>query len=251
MVSLQTPSQPRASRRNLVERIGLELRRKLQAGVLQAGDRLPTEHALARSNGVSRTVVREAIAGLRADGLVIARQGAGLFVAERSGAAKPLRLLEKEPQNLSTIIECLELRAAVEGEAAALAAERCSPSELAKIKECHRAVAMALAGGESAVEQDFSLHLAIAESTDNRQFVEFFRFLGGRTIPRGQASDEALAAATTPGYLRRIFKEHAGIVNAIAARDPVAAHTAMRAHLKGSQDRYARLAEGEFDRIAP
>lgn len=241
----------KGARRSLAERIASDLRRKLRSDKLRPGDKLPTEHALAATHGVSRTVVREAIAELRAEGLVVARQGSGAFVADQPRLSRRLSMLSVEPEKLSAIIEILELRAAVESEAAALAAERCSPAELANIKECHRAVATALATGQAAEEQDFRLHLMIAESTHNRHFIEFFRFLGARTIPRAQTCAGGAAVGATRSYLKRIHQEHASIVKAIAARQPDAAREAMRAHLKGSQERYARLVEIDSDGMAP
>ncbi len=230
-------------RKNLAERVAQQLRARLHSGELRAGDRLPTEHELVRQHGVSRTVVREALAGLRADGLVVARQGSGVFVTERPAAQPTLSLLSMEPDRISSIIETLEMRAAVESEGAALAAERRSPGELAKIKESHRAMADAVAAGDQAEGQDYAFHLAIAESTHNRHFVEFFRLLGARTIPRAQAGDSAASRL----YLARIRDEHALIVDAIARGDATGAHDAMRAHLKGSQERYQGLVDSALD----
>src|SRR5689334_12440796 len=60
---------------------------EIAAGRLKPGDQLPTEHALAESLGVSRNVVREAIARLRSDGIVQSRQGVGAFLARVAPAA--------------------------------------------------------------------------------------------------------------------------------------------------------------------
>ncbi len=225
---------------NLAEGIAISLREQLASGSLKPGDRLPTENELARAHGVSRAVVREAIAALRADGLVTARQGSGAFVAV---PPERLSLLSFEPGRISSVIEVLEIRAALECEAAAIAAERCTPAELAKIKECHAAMGRAIAGGERAEEPDFALHLAIANSTHNRHFVEFFRFLGGRTIPRAQALEHPDPQGAMAAYLAKIHGEHARVVDAIAARAPQDARAAMGVHLKGSQERYERLGE--------
>ena len=233
----------RPRRTNLAEQIARGLRRKLQSGEMRPGDRLPTEKELSQSHGVSRAVVREAVAALRSDGLVVARQGSGVFVAEQPPADLRQNLFLFEAEKLSSVIEVLELRAAVEGEAAALAAERVSPAELAKIKECHQAFGEAVALGDQAEAQDFALHLAIVESTHNRQFVEFFRFLGARTIPRAQALGPPPDTDAADSFLRRIHAEHAAIVRAIADHDAQAARAAMTAHLKGSQERYTRLSE--------
>ncbi|GAB5378438.1 MAG: FadR/GntR family transcriptional regulator [Acuticoccus sp.] len=230
--------EARQTRRNLAERIGADLRARVMSGELKAGDRLPTEHELVRHHGVSRTVVREALAGLRADGLVVARQGSGVFVAERK-PQQTLSLLTLDLRQISSIIETLEVRAALESEAASLAAERRSPAELAKIRECHVAMCAAIDAGEQAERQDHAFHLAIAESTHNTHFAEFFSLLGARTIPRAQTGDRA----ATRDYLAHIRDEHARIVDAITRGDATAAHDTMRAHLKESQGRYQQLVE--------
>lgn len=235
------PRKRANSRISLSEQIAEKLRTRLESGALQPGDRLPTEQALGEMYGVSRTVVREAIATLRADGLVSARQGSGMFVRELPAQPLGLSLLKTSPDRISSIIETLELRAAVESEAAALAAERRSPAELEKIREQFAAIGVAVAAGELAEEQDFSLHLAIAEASHNRHFVEFFRFLGERTIPRSQLFGQTRHDDGLTAYLERIQSEHARVVDAIADRHPVKARDSMRRHLKGSQDRYQRL----------
>ena len=240
--SKRRPAQPRA---NLSQKISNRLRGMVHSGELAPGDQLPTELELTRTHGVSRTVIREAIAALRSEGLVIARQGSGVFVAQSNSMGSRLAKINFEPEKLSSIIEVLELRAAVESEAAALAAERRSPAELARIRECHRAVAKAMENGEPGEMEDFTLHLAIAESTHNKHFVEFFRFLGGRTIPRAQLSNDCEAAIGQRTYWALIQTEHERIVMAICEQDATGAHEAMRDHLKGSQARYEQVTFGD------
>ena len=112
----------REPRVNLVATMADTLRREIVEGRLQPGDKLPTEAALGASANVSRTVVREAVASLRAEGLVETRQGAGALVL-----AAPKRLPatgEVEAATVDDIVAVLELRLAVEVEAAALAATR-------------------------------------------------------------------------------------------------------------------------------
>ena len=233
-------------RKSLADRIATSLRQQLVAGGLKPGDRLPTEKELSNEHRVSRAVVREAIAALRSEGLVLARQGSGIFVAHHSPDSLRQNLFQFESGKLSSIIEILELRAALESEAAALSAIRCSPAELAKIKECHQAVGDAIEAGKRAEAEDFSLHLAIVESTHNRHFVDFFRFLGAKTIPRAQAKSPEREAEHRETFLKLIHGEHAVIVEAIADRDVTRARSAMWAHLKGSQERYEHLANDDL-----
>ena len=86
-LSVLSPLQPRG---NLAEQVVARLSADIRGGRLAPGARLPTEQALTSSLGVSRTVVREAVAALRADGLVVTRRGSGAYVAEP--AAGPFRI---------------------------------------------------------------------------------------------------------------------------------------------------------------
>src|ERR1041384_8258091 len=76
---------PRSLTHELVERLGADI----TSGKLAPGARLPTEQELIAATGVSRTVVREAVAALRAEGLVVTRQGVGAFGPEN--ALRPFR----------------------------------------------------------------------------------------------------------------------------------------------------------------
>src|SRR5437870_11953178 len=73
--------RPIASEAKLSRRLFEQLAAEIRSGRLAPGARLPTEQALTRAARVSRTVVREAVAALRAEGLVITRQGVGAFVS--------------------------------------------------------------------------------------------------------------------------------------------------------------------------
>lgn len=244
MTDLAARRTGRRPRRNLTQMVIAELRERIASGRLKAGDRLPTEQALIRELEVSRTVVREAIAALRADGLVQPRQGIGVFVLEPARAAPGLSLLSEDAGKISSVIETLELRAAVEIEAAGLAAVRRSPAQEAKIRERYEEIAAAIARGETAEEADFAFHLAIAEATNNRHFREFFEFLGRRTIPRSQLPSRSDSPLRSPAYVRQLQAEHEAILSAIRRADAEAAREAMRIHLKGSLERYQRLRVG-------
>ncbi len=231
-------------RGNLTHRVTEELRQRIASGAIAPGEKLPTEKALIDEFGVSRTVVREAIAGLRADRLVEARQGAGVFVLEQDADTPMLPPFASRLDRLSSIIEALELRTAVEIEAAALAAERSSPAQQMRIREAYSAFAEAVERGERAESADYAFHLSIADATNNRLFRDFLESLGKRTIPRGQIGD---AGVVPREYLQRILAEHRDILDSICIGDAGAASSAMRVHLRGSQDRYKRLMYDQQD----
>jgi DNA-binding FadR family transcriptional regulator len=228
-------------RQGLTHRVIAELREKIAGGELKPGDKLPTEQALIRHFGVSRTVIREAIAGLRADGLVLPRQGVGVFVLEPEAANAELPLLTLPTRKISDIIESLELRTAVEVEAAGLAAARCSPAQEAEIHSRLKDFEVRVKAGEPTAAEDFAFHVAIAEAANNQQFKEFLAFLGRRTIPRSQLRQAVGASIDPPASDDKLYGEHCAIFEAILARDPEAARAAMRRHLAGSMERYRAL----------
>src|SRR5512145_901497 len=117
--------RPLAAERKLSRRLFEQLAGEIRSGRLAPGARLPTEQQLTRAARVSRTVVREAVAALRAEGLVVTRQGVGEFVAADAQHA-PFRIEPERMQTLADILNVMELRLGVEIESAGLAAERAS-----------------------------------------------------------------------------------------------------------------------------
>src|SRR5215813_12300794 len=115
--------RPLAPARKLFHEIAERIASEIISAKLPPGARLPTEQQMAAAMGVSRTVVREAVAALRAEGVVMTRQGAGAFVASEIGR-RPFRLAVEGLPSLRDVIDVMELRQAVEIEAAALAAAR-------------------------------------------------------------------------------------------------------------------------------
>lgn len=234
-----TALRPVHHQRGLVQEIGRRIAADIAGGRLAPGARLPTEQELMAGLGVSRTVVREAVAALRAEGLVTTRQGVGAFVAA-APLQPPFRIEPGQLDSLAHAIDIMELRAAVETEAAGLAAERATRAQLRTMRSALRTIDAAIARNEPAVQEDFALHAAIAEATGNPQFRRFLDFLGQHVIPRVSVR---VAAPDLPAYLRMIQREHIAILEAIESRSVARAQHAMRAHLLNSRERYRKLAQ--------
>lgn len=231
-----------APARNLTDRAAAGIAAEIRAGRLRPGSRLPTEHELMAALGVSRTVVREAVSALRAEGLVVTRQGSGAFVADNADRIA-FRIDPSAMGSISDVLNVMELRLAVEVEAAALAAERATTEQVAAIGQAHEAMGSAIARGDSAVSEDFQFHRTIALATANAQFSQFLEFLGRHVIPRQRIRSAIATPREQARYLARIQAEHLRIAEAIAARDPAEARRGMRAHLLNSLERYRRVAE--------
>ena len=113
--------RPLAAPRGLTQQLVTQMTGDITSGRLLPGSRLPTEKEMMSATGVSRTVVREAVACLRADGLVLVRQGVGAFVA--NNARRPFRIELEDLHSLQEVLQVMELRTGVEIEAAGLAAD--------------------------------------------------------------------------------------------------------------------------------
>ena len=234
---------PSERKPKLSERIVSTLRAQLRAGELAPGGKLPTESRLTETFGVSRTVVREALAALAADGLVEARQGAGVFVTAHP--ANAFGAIGSEiGSKLSIALNVLEVRIAIEIESAGLAALRRNASQEAEIQEAFFDFERLLGLGEPTGAADFAFHRAIAGATNNPFYVEVLDSLGARTIPCDVTSPWAAERVLSHEYQVGLQKEHLLILKAISANDPEKARDAMRSHLTASQQRYrAQLQE--------
>ncbi len=226
---------------SLAEEIARRFAADITSGRLAPAARLPTELEIMRAMGVSRTVVREAVAALRAERLVATRQGIGTFVMEHL-AQGPFRIEPGQAATVTDVVHIMELRAAVETEAAGLAAERATRAQLRTIRAALVAIDRAIAHDEPAIGEDFALHAAISDATGNPQFRQFLDFLGHFIIPRASVR---IRAANLRAYLATFQAEHRSIVDAIEARSMRQAQVAMRAHLVNSRERYRALAPKE------
>lgn len=222
----------------LSDRLAQRLAMQIDAGVPGPGERLPTEQQLAAAHGVSRTVVREAMHQLKSRSLVVARQGSGVFVAPRP-VNLPLVFDPSVLESVQAVVHVVEVRRVLEGEMAALAAERATRAQIAQLRRALKAIDTAVAQGHDGVAEDLAFHRLIGESTGNPQFRLLLGFLEqylreGMRITRGNE-------ARRLDFMQAVQDEHRAVLAAIAARDPAAArHHATEHLLRGEQ----RLVEG-------
>jgi GntR family transcriptional regulator, transcriptional repressor for pyruvate dehydrogenase complex len=225
----------RVRARHLTDEVAKALSLRIEQGEFVAGQRLPTADELARNFGVSRTVVREAMAWLKADGLVETRQGSGAFVAPNL-LGRPFRI---DPGSLTTpaaVLALFELRMGVETEAASLAARHRTDLHMVDIRVAMEAMKAAISRGADAVEEDLSFHKAIATATGNALYILFTDYLGRHYRASMLKSRDGLGAELT-ATLNLVAVEHEAVYRAIELSDPEAAATAMRGHLTDGRQR--------------
>lgn len=224
------------------------LRRRIVGGELAPGHKLPSENRLVAEHGVSRTVVREVILRLQAEGLVHTRRGSGSFVltppSEHDGGAPVPRAAPA-----STVAERLDLidyRVAVEAEAAALAATRRSQPMAEMVQRAERAFAgRAAAEGPGQPAEllglDFAFHRAVAEASGSALLLQAVDALGPAMIamPRARLDEAAAGDRATV-----VVAEHAAVAAAVVQGDAQGAAAAMRTHLRNSARRLLRESTG-------
>ena len=169
--------------RGLTGELVARLTADIVSGKLPPGSQLPTEQEMIAATGVSRTVMREAVAALRADRLVVTRQGVGAFVADH--VRRPFRVDfdENSPlrESCSMSWSCAP---------ASKSRPRDLPPNAPRPPTSRRSPialppsAAAIDRGDNAVDQDFAFHCEIADATGNPQFKRFLEYLGRFIIPR-------------------------------------------------------------------
>ena len=206
----------------LVNRLGHEI----VAGRFGVSDILPNEGALSSELQISRTAVREAIKMLTAKGLVGSRPRRGTEVRPVSDwnllDSDVLRWLRESPPDRKTVIELLELRLGFEPEAAALAARRAEPSQLARIEEAYGFMRESAAGRYDPVEADCRFHVAIIAATSNR----FYQPLGA--LVRTALSLTAPITNAIFGHSVGDLEAHGEVLLAIEKKDEQRAFDQMR-----------------------
>lgn len=221
-------------RERLADQLYGQILEQIVSGTLKEGDKLPSENQICLTSQVSRPTVREALMRLHADGLVTTRQGSGTFVQKRPSdhLARLARI-----SDVAGMLRCQEVRIALEGQAAALAALRRTPAQMDHISRTLEALQAAFDAGTVPAREDFAFHLAVAAASGNTMFAELLDALN-ETIRNGMTVALGITRAGSRERARRVYEEHEAIAEAIARGDGEAAGLAMRYHLHRSRQRF-------------
>jgi DNA-binding FadR family transcriptional regulator len=230
--------EARSGTPSIVDRLRAALKARVASGDYAVGSRLPGERALAAELGANRSMVREAIRGLEAIGVVEVRGRSGAYVqsatAGRVGDALML-LTDRVPHGV-TVRNLLETRRMLEVEIAGVAATRRTKAELRDIGR-----ALADSGSNESVEAwadaDVEFHGAIARATHNPLYTIIYDSL--RTVLRAQRMRTGTAL---PETWPRSFRSHQRIFDRVCAGDSAGARRAMRDHLAEAEQTLSRLA---------
>jgi len=213
---------------SLSDQVTEALLARIESGQLKPGEKLPPEAVLAPEFGVSRTVVREAISRLKHEGLVESRQGSGVFVRLQP-AISSLKIDDSVLESRESILQIVELRRAIESEAAALDAQRSSSSQLTEMETALDVIDAEVSAGGDGVEADVAFHRSIAQATGNPFFLKTIDFLAQylKAATRMTRGNEVRRVE----FLRQVREEHGAIIGAIRDRDAVRARNAAATHM--------------------
>lgn len=217
-----------------------EIQRVFVQSGFRVGDKLPSERELSKQLAVGRSSLREAMQGLQTMGLVKIRHGVGTFFTSEPGKwlLEPLRFSESSPQRL--FAELIEARLLVEVRLAALAAERATEEDIARLRESLEKRATAQRGEFN--ERGLDFHLAIAAAAHHTVLASMLTAVSHLYF---DVLDSLGRSAQDAEYAFRARQQdgHAEILSRIEARDPQGAADVMRAHLRAVRAEFPSITE--------
>jgi GntR family transcriptional repressor for pyruvate dehydrogenase complex len=199
----------------------------IERGKLRRGDRLPAERDLATRIGVSRPTVRAGLRALAAMGVVRSRHGSGTYIPDGPPAlgSEPLSFLAA--LHGFTREEMYEARRILEVGAAALAAERAVPDQLATLADEVAGLFASLEDPQVFLVHDINFHRSVAAASGNPIVASLVEMVSALYYERRRET----AARASDRDLRDAAEMHRRIYQAIRARNPDAARLAMHTHL--------------------
>lgn len=218
----------------LTDKLAALLTQLIETGELGPDERLPTEQSLSKQYGVSRTVVREAVSRLKSVGLLVSRQGAGVFVAPRH-QARPLAFDRSVLGSLEGVLQVVEVRRGLEADVAALAAQRMSADKAREIRAALAAFEACPPFGAEGVEVDLAFHRSIARASDNPHYERLLGFL--EQYQRDAMTVTRTVEARDGEYMNQVRAEHRAIASAVMSGDPHAARDAASRHMVNAAGR--------------
>ncbi|MDN2482977.1 FCD domain-containing protein [Vibrio astriarenae] len=224
--------------------IGLQIEELLYSGVFKAGERLPSERELSERFETSRATIREAIIMLELKGLVVVRQGAGIYFID-----SPEKITSRTivPHNDVGPFELLQARQIIESNIAGFAATQIKINELRDLKRVLQEQEKELDGDSERFEElDRQFHTLIAESTQNRVLIN-----QASEMWRSVRTQNPLWKALNDKYLHEIalkttwLEDHKKIFMALQKRNPEEAKQAVWDHIENSKQELLKIASSD------
>ena len=213
---------------SVTQAIAHRLEQIILDGTLKPGQKIPSERRLSSRLGVSRSLVREALHALQGRGVIITQHGKGSFV--RTMVSEPDddgALLQLFFGHNRTLYDLYEVRAQLEGQAAALAAERATTEDQYRITKAFES--MEIAKDNDIADSDHAFHETIAAASHNPVLVHVLSSLKGLMLHSVEASTMNLNHRKP--FKKQIDKHHRQIYHAVISKQPQWAQKAAKSHV--------------------
>jgi len=205
-----------------------QMMKKISAGEIAAGSRLPSQRDLALSFGVGRSSIREALNALAVMGYLDVQQGRGTFIAGELPGADPSVTQLKEALQAGSLLDLIELRETLECKAAELAAERIEARQLTELKQSLRDMEESPEDYRRFFKADLEFHTLLSEATANRIFSEMLRFLLAKVVDH---HEKFKTSFLSPAYRAHSIRTLKQVLACIEREDGRGAAEWMRDHL--------------------
>lgn len=226
-MTAQIPALPGGSRTQQAAAVLTDL---ITSGQIPAGQFLPSEQELCRQLGVSRATVREALRMLETRGLVTTRHGVGVQVSDethRVVSESIGMLLRRRGVGPADI---LEVRLMLECQATALAAQRATAEDFARLESAVEALRQPDIDVESRINADLDFHIGLIDAARNVLLGALVHAL------RDLLYDTIAATFAVDARSAKRIEDHARVLAAVRERDADAAALAMRQHLLTTEE---------------
>lgn len=222
-------------RKRVYQEIVEQIKSAVEQKKLKPGEQLPTERTLAQALSVSRTSVKEAISILEASGVVEVRPGVGVFLV-KGGIEDTLSKLQAVVQGGDiSLIELMEMRQAIEGDAAYYAAMRRHENDILVIERAFLELERAVQAGEVAAEEDYLFHMAIITAAKNGVMKRVMDLISDALL---EGLSKTRRDTLEKGNAFEILEEHRGIYEAIKDEKGELARKRMWKHLQNVKERF-------------
>jgi len=210
---------------------------RIIGGELSPGDVLPKEDTLSKDYGVSRTVIREAVKGLAARGLVESRPKVGTIIRPRSDwqmlDPSVLEWVAASETNAEFMLHLAEVRLAIEPAVAALAARNATPEDIERLAEAYTQLVAAIDDEENWANADLEFHESIVAGGHNEFLAYIVRALRRPlqskrliNVSLVQLLDDEDVAEPYESPADEVLSRHRDVYEAIVRRDEAAAREA-------------------------
>lgn len=232
-----------ATKRRYFE-IGLQIEKLLDSGEFKAGQRLPSERDLSERFETSRATIREAIIMLELKGLVVVKQGAGIYFIDSPDKVNQRNFV---PKTDIGPFELLQARQVIESNIASFAANQIKFNELRELKRVLKQQEREVNGDSEKFERlDQEFHRLIAESTQNRVLIQQANELWNLVRTKNPLWKELNHKYLHEEELQNTWiQDHKRILLALQKRSPEESYSAVWRHIENSKQELMKLVNSE------